>query len=55
MRSCAPDRMKLFAAMTCDAGRVTVPVAVKDEKVAVPANAGEVEKTTLLVPVSSDN
>ena len=53
VRSCAPDRMKLFAAMTCDAGRVTVPVAVKDEKVAVPANAGEVEKTARLVPVSS--
>ena len=55
VKLCAPLRMKEFAPIVKVLGRVTVPVAVKDEKVAVPANAGEVEKTTLLVPVSSDN
>ena len=53
VRSCAPERMKLFAPITCVDGRVTVPVAVRFENVAVPANAGEVEKTRRPVPVSS--
>ena len=34
---------------------VAVPVAVKEAKVAVPENAGEIEKTLLPVPVSSDS